>query len=71
MKSSTEQFDGRLTRMYVSLTDSATASAMILMILEINTFTATGKPSNVRIATAQLAEQLEHRIEQVTGLLFP
>ena len=57
----TEQFDGRLTRIYVSLTDSATASDDF-DDSEINTFTATGKPANVRIATAQLAEQLDSQI---------
>ena len=57
----TEQFDGRLTRIYVSLTDSATATDDF-EDSEISTFTATGKPANVRIATAQLAEQLDQQL---------
>ena len=56
-----DQFDGRLTRMYVSLTDSATASSDF-DDSGISTFSATGKPSNVRIAVAQLAQDLEQEL---------
>jgi putative ABC transport system permease protein len=56
-----DQFDGRLTRMYVSLTDSATASSDF-DDSGISTFSATGKPSNVRIAAAQLAQDLEQEL---------
>ena len=58
-----EQFDGRLTRMYVSLSDSATASSDFDES-GISTFSATGKPSNVRIAAAQLAEELEDELNK-------
>ena len=58
-----EQFDGRLTRMYVSLSDTATASSDF-DDSGISTFSATGKPSNVRIAAAQLAEDLEDELNQ-------
>ena len=58
-----EQFDGRLTRMYVSLSDTATASSDFDES-GISTFSATGKPSNVRIAAAQLAEELEDELNQ-------
>ena len=53
-----DQFDGRLTRMYVSLSDSASASSDF-DDSDISTFQATGKPIDVRLATAQFAEQLE------------
>ena len=56
-----EQFDGRLTRMYVSLTDSATASNDF-DDSGISTFSATGKPSNVRVAASQLAQDLEQQL---------
>jgi putative ABC transport system permease protein len=56
-----DQFDGRLTRMYVSLTDSAIASSGF-DDSGISTFSATGKPSNVRIAAAQLAQDLEQEL---------
>ena len=49
------------TRMYVSLTDSATASSGF-DDSGISTFSATGKPSNVRIAAAQLAQDLEQEL---------
>ena len=58
-----EQFDGRLTRMYVSLSDTATASSDFDES-GIITFSATGKPSNVRIAAAQLAEELEDELNK-------
>ena len=58
-----EQFDGRLTRMYVSLSDSATASSDF-DDSGISTFSATGKPSNVRIAAAQLSEELEDELNR-------
>ena len=57
------QFDGRLTRMYVSLSDSATASSDF-DDSGISTFSATGKPTNVRIAAAQLAEELADEINR-------
>ena len=56
-----DQFDGRLTRMYVSLTDSATATDDY-DDSGISTFVATGKPTNVRIASAQLADQLDREL---------
>ena len=52
-----DQFDGRLTRMYVSVSDSAAASSDF-DDSGISTFAATGKPINVRIAVAQLSEQM-------------
>ncbi len=55
------QFDGRLTRMYVSLSDSAQPSANF-DDSDVNTFSATGKPENVRIATAELSEILEQEL---------
>ena len=58
-----EQFDGRLTRMYVSLSDTATASSDFDES-GISTFSATGKPSNVRIAAAQLSEELEDELNK-------
>ena len=56
-----DQFDGRLTRMYVSLSDSATPSNDF-DDSGISTFSATGKPADVRIAAAQLAEELEEEL---------
>ena len=56
-----DQFDGRLTRMYVSLADSATASSNF-DDSDISTFSATGKPANVRIAAAELAEHLDSEL---------
>ena len=56
-----DQFDGRLTRIYVSLDDSATASNDF-DDSDISTFSATGKPASVRIAAAQLAEQLDSEL---------
>ena len=56
-----DQFDGRLTRIYVSLDDSATASSDF-DDSDISTFSATGKPATVRIAAAQLAEQLDSEL---------
>ena len=56
-----DQFDGRLTRIYVSLDDLATASSDF-DDSDISTFSATGKPASVRIAAAQLAEQLDSEL---------
>ena len=56
-----DQFDGRLTRIYVSLDDSASASSDF-DDSDISTFSATGKPASVRIAAAQLAEQLDSEL---------
>ncbi len=47
--------------MYVSLTDSATATDDY-DDSGISTFVATGKPTNVRIASAQLADQLDREL---------
>jgi len=56
-----DQFDGRLTRMYVSLDDFATPSSDF-DDSGIKTFSATGKPENVRIAAAELSEDLEDNL---------
>ena len=56
-----DQYDGRLTRMYVSLSDSATASEGF-DDSEVNKFSATGKPESVRIASAELALIMEEQL---------
>ena len=56
-----DQFDGRVTRMYVSLSDSASPSSNY-DDSGIKTFSATGKPENVRIAAAELSEDLEDNL---------
>jgi len=56
-----DQFDGRLTRMYVSLSDSAQASSNF-DDSDVKTFSATGKPEGVRTASAELAEELEKEL---------
>jgi len=58
---SQEQFDSRLTRMYVSLSDEAKPSSSFDSS-EIQTFSAAGKSSELRIASAELAEHLEEKL---------
>ena len=58
---SQEQFDSRLTRMYVSLSDEAKPSSSFDSS-EIQTFSAAGKSAELRIASAELAEQLEEKL---------
>ena len=58
---SQEQFDSRLTRMYVSLSDEAKPSSSFDSS-EIQTFSAAGKSAEIRIASAELAEHLEEKL---------
>jgi putative ABC transport system permease protein len=58
---SQEQFDSRLTRMYVSLSDQATPSSSFDSS-EIQTFSAAGKSAELRVASAELAEHLEEKL---------
>tara|TARA_B110001452_G_scaffold166107_1_gene138631 strand:+ start:135 stop:4736 length:4602 start_codon:yes stop_codon:yes gene_type:complete len=55
-----EQFDGRLTRMYVSVDDSAQSSAEFEG--SQGAFSPIGKSSDVRSASAELAEDLERSL---------
>ncbi len=56
-----QQYDGRLTRMYVSLSNQAKPSSDFDSS-DIQTFSAAGKSADVRIASAELAENLENKI---------
>jgi putative ABC transport system permease protein len=58
---SQEQFDSRLTRMYVSLSEQATPSSSFDSE-EIQTFSAAGKSADLRIASAELAQHLEDKL---------
>ena len=58
---SQQQFDSRLTRMYVSLSEQATPSSSFDSS-EIQTFSAAGKSADLRIASAELAEHLEEKL---------
>jgi len=55
------QYDGRLTRMYVSLSDDSIPSTSFDSS-DVQIFSAADKPANVRIASAELAEHLESKL---------
>ena len=56
-----EQFDARLTRMYVSLSDDVQPSYNFDSS-QVQTLSATGKTAELRIASAELAEHLEEKL---------
>ena len=56
-----EQFDARLTRMYVSLSDDSQPSDDFDSS-DVQTLSAAGKTAELRIASAELAEHLEEKL---------
>ena len=56
-----EQFDARLTRMYVSLSDEVQPSDNFDSS-QVQTLSAAGKTAELRIASAELAEHLEEKL---------